>query len=215
MKRLWITILGNIGIITIAIILYSPGLFALRPTDESIFRAGSSIFCVILLCVLFYITNKNLIQKKTINGTQIDRNDIQTIQQMIKATEPLKSKDAKKVTETIITNLAKIYFLLNTMPNTGKNKEIREQLDFYIDSAKELFVVLFKLETSWTVTQRHLQNWKENLKACNSINDVFKTILDDLADDTSPDFSYDVILERARLDTHKTDDILAKYDDQI
>lgn len=60
MKKIKITIL-NLSIIIIAIICYSPGLLALRPTD-SFFRAGLSILIGIFLISIFIIGNRHLIE---------------------------------------------------------------------------------------------------------------------------------------------------------
>lgn len=47
----------NVGIGAVAIVLYSPGLLALRVTDYSIFRAGMSIIAGVILAAVFLYVN--------------------------------------------------------------------------------------------------------------------------------------------------------------
>lgn len=215
MKKIWLTILGNVVIASIAIVLYSPGLLALRPSDESILRAGSSIFCVILLAFAFVLVNKNIITKTTTNnGTQVTRKDADVLNQLSKYYEKMHVYDAKNTTKQILQYLAQIYILLNNSTDTVKATEVRKKIDFYIQSVEELLVVLLKLEAGWTLSNAHAENWKANMDALNTIKTVFQNILDDLSDDTNPDFSTDIIRERAKLDGYtpdETDDILNKY----
>ena len=53
----------NIAIILTAVIAYSPGFFNLRPSDESIFRAGMSILIAIALIVAFCYGNMSLLKE--------------------------------------------------------------------------------------------------------------------------------------------------------
>ncbi len=56
--RKYLKIFGiNVGVGAAAIVLYSPGLLALRVTDYSIFRAGMSIIAGILLAAVFLYSN--------------------------------------------------------------------------------------------------------------------------------------------------------------
>lgn len=58
----------DIAIAIIVVILYSPGLIALRVTDESIFRAGMSILAGMgLTCVFFYVNIRMLRDPKPIH----------------------------------------------------------------------------------------------------------------------------------------------------
>lgn len=58
----------DIAIAIIVVILYSPGLLALRVTDESIFRAGMSILAGLgLLCIFFSVNIRMLRDPKPIH----------------------------------------------------------------------------------------------------------------------------------------------------
>ena len=53
----------NLGIIIAAVIAYSPGFLNLRPSDESILRAGFSILIAIGLIILFIHGNMSLLKE--------------------------------------------------------------------------------------------------------------------------------------------------------
>lgn len=55
-------ILLNLSIVIIAILAYSPGFFYLRPSDESIFRAGMSIITFLSLAFAFCYGNHSLLK---------------------------------------------------------------------------------------------------------------------------------------------------------
>lgn len=52
----------NLGIAAAAVILYSPGLVALRLSDYSIFRAGMSIIAALALIAVFFLANIRLLR---------------------------------------------------------------------------------------------------------------------------------------------------------
>lgn len=55
--------MANLGIVIAAVIVYSPGLLCLRPTDESIFRAGMSIITALALLFILFLTNINFLKE--------------------------------------------------------------------------------------------------------------------------------------------------------
>ena len=69
----------NILIIIVAIVCYSPGILNLRPSDDSIFRAGMSIMMAFGLGFAFFYGNYELLRDKPL--PKIDRSDIMNIEQ--------------------------------------------------------------------------------------------------------------------------------------
>lgn len=62
MKKIIKLIIVNLGIAATAVILYSPGLVALRLSDYSIFRAGMSIIAALALTAVFFLANIKLLK---------------------------------------------------------------------------------------------------------------------------------------------------------
>ena len=62
MKKLLKLIAVNLCIAVTAVVLYSPGLVALRLSDYSIFRAGMSIIAALVLTALFFLSNIALLK---------------------------------------------------------------------------------------------------------------------------------------------------------
>ena len=62
LKKLLKLIAVNLCIAVTAVVLYSPGLVALRLSDYSIFRAGMSIIAALVLTALFFLSNIALLK---------------------------------------------------------------------------------------------------------------------------------------------------------
>ncbi len=54
----------NGAVVAAAVLCYSPGLLALRPSDESIFRAGLSILMILVLLTTFFLGNYLLLLRQ-------------------------------------------------------------------------------------------------------------------------------------------------------
>lgn len=64
MNKTFKLLLLNLSIVMIAILTYSPGFLYLRPSDESIFRAGMSIIVFLALAFAFCYGNLTLLKTK-------------------------------------------------------------------------------------------------------------------------------------------------------
>lgn len=63
MKKYGTMIVANLCIVIAAVVLYSPGLICLRITDESIFRAGTSVIALLALVSIFFFVNIRLLKE--------------------------------------------------------------------------------------------------------------------------------------------------------
>lgn len=60
--------IADIGIAVAAVVLYSPGLIALRISDESIFRAGMSVLAgLALICIFLYVNISSLMGPRPVH----------------------------------------------------------------------------------------------------------------------------------------------------
>lgn len=215
MKKIILMILSDIALVITAIVLYSPGVLALRPTDESILRAGSSIFMVIILLLGFYVINKNLITQKafiydqqTARFHEIEQQDNLVIKKLTKQLERCQMKDILTTGYLSIQYLKSIFILLATENDKAKIANVHEKLDFYVDALSKLLDVLYKLEISYVHSESFANVYNDNLKALKTIQQVFLDILDTIAGNGDLD---DIVCERANLDGYIPDDILTKY----
>lgn len=84
MNKTYKLIFLNLAIVIIAIIAYSPGFLFLRPSDESVFRAGMSIITFLALIIAFFYGNLTLLKpQKKVTYTKENIKDMREAQSIL------------------------------------------------------------------------------------------------------------------------------------
>lgn len=220
-------ILFNLGIVILAIVLYSPGLIGLTPFDESILRAGFSIICVPVLLFLFYLANHTLFRKQSAvvfkNHTYIV--DSETGDNLIKfkqLADELRDMDTWRLVNECIGILLRLFTRvcddrsLNQTERELRLGALKAKVGFYMDALGETLLCIINLERFGTAdSEQDARNYEELLETLTTLRDIFRWILDEESGSSGSKIAseQDLVRAKAELDGYM-DNVVRNLADQ-
>lgn len=228
-----VRVLLNLFVVFLAVSLYSPGLIALRPTDESILRAGFSIICVPLLLCMFCYINRDFIKKKSIvvyqgRAVVMDASLGDKILRLKDLVSFLRTKHVYRF--NVMTHLAdqclnsavlicsrvENYTYANYQEKRAALRDLDAKMGFYIDALYETIQCCVNLARYWSGSDVDIRDFDDLYDTLSTIDGIFTWMRDTAFERMHSDISSDqtMIKVRAELDgyiDHVVHDLANKY----
>lgn len=170
------------------IICYSPGLLNLRPSDESILRAGLSIVIIPISLAIFYFINEDLIHQKsvkTIDGKRamVKVSDGDVLEEIDNLNRQITDAAMLEKSDVCRSCIADIFIRANDDDSDFTVPIVRSKLEYYLGVYTDTLKRIITLE-KYRRTSLYQMSYNEISSTLELLQEVFYKALDQMLNNT-------------------------------